>query len=65
MFSRGTKKVLVIIKYLTSDTDAEAWTKGKCCGREAMLELQNHYDGKSYGERRKQVAKDDLKRLFL
>ena len=29
-----------------------------------MLTLQNHYDGKSECKRRKQVAKDDLKRLF-
>ena len=29
-----------------------------------MLSLQNHYYGKSLGGRRKQVAKDDLKRLF-
>ena len=29
-----------------------------------MLVLQNHYDGKSAGERSKQVAKDDLKKLF-
>ena len=38
--------------------------KGKLCGQEAMLSLQNHYDEKPEGERRKQVAKDDLKRLF-
>ena len=29
-----------------------------------MLALQDHYDGKSWHERRKQVAKDDLKKLF-
>ena len=29
-----------------------------------MLALQNHYDGKSEGERRKYVAKDDLKMFF-
>ena len=29
-----------------------------------MLALQNHCYGKSEGECRKQVAKDDLKRLF-
>ena len=29
-----------------------------------MLELQNHYDGKLEGERRKHMAKDDLKGLF-
>ena len=38
--------------------------KVKRCGREAMLALQNHYDGKSEGERRKHVDKDELKRLF-
>ena len=31
MFPRGTKKVLVIIKELTVDIDAETWVKGKCC----------------------------------
>ena len=29
-----------------------------------MLALQNNYDGKSEGGCRKQVAKDDLNRLF-
>ena len=29
-----------------------------------MLALQNHYDGKSEGERRKQPTKDNLRRLF-
>ena len=29
-----------------------------------MLKSKNHYYGKSEGERRKQVAKDDLKRFF-
>ena len=29
-----------------------------------MLALQNHYDEKSEGNCRKQVSKDDLKRLF-
>ena len=28
------------------------------------MELQNHYDGKLESELRKQVAKEDLKRLF-
>ena len=37
---------------------------GKLCGREVMLEFQNHYDGKSEGEHRREVAKDDLKGLF-
>ena len=41
------KKVLEILKELTVDTDAETWMKGKHCGWEAMLALQNHYDGKS------------------
>ena len=38
---------------------------GKLCGREVMLEFQNHYDGKSEGEHRREVAKDNLKRLFF
>ena len=38
--------------------------KGKRCSLEAMLAFQNHYVGKSEGERGKQVVKDDLKRLF-
>ena len=29
-----------------------------------MMALQNNYDDKSEGERRKKVDKDDLKRLF-
>ena len=58
MSSCDTKKVLEILKELTVDTDSETWVKGKWCGREAMLELKNNYDGKFEGERRKQVAKD-------
>ena len=64
MFSHENKKVLAIIKQLTVDTYAETWMKGKGCGREAMMALKNHYYGKSQGERRKQMAKDDIKRLF-
>ena len=64
MFSRNTKKVLTILKDLTVDNYAETCMKWKRCGQEAMLILQNHSDGKSEGERSKQVAKDDLKRLF-
>ena len=65
MFYHDTKKVLSIIKELTVDTDAETWMKGKLCGRESILELQNYYDGKSEGKHMKQVAKDGLKRLFI
>ena len=64
MFSRDTKKVLAILKEIKLYTDTETWMKGKYFGREEILSLQNHYDIKSEGERRKQVAKDDLKRLF-
>ena len=46
MFSCDTKKALAILKELTVDTDAETWMKGKLCGRESMLALQNNYDGK-------------------
>ena len=38
--------------------------KGKCCDQEAMLAFQNNYDGKSEGKSRKQVDKENLKRLF-
>ena len=54
----------MVVKYLTVDTDSETWVKWKRCGREAMLALQNHYDAKSEGELRKQVAKDDLNMSF-
>ena len=64
MFSCDTKKVLAVLKELTVDTDCETWMKVKCCGWEAMLAWQNHYNVKSLVERRKQVAKEDLKRLF-
>ena len=61
---RDTKNVLVIIKELTVDTDTDTCMKGKYCGQETMLALQNHYDGKYEGERRKKLAKYNLKRLF-
>ena len=54
----------MIPKELTVDTDSETWMKVKYCGRESMLEFQNHYDGKSWGKHRKQVAKENLKMLF-
>ena len=38
--------------------------KGGICDGEARLVLHNHYDGKSEGDSRSQLAKDDLKRLF-
>ena len=64
MFSCDTKKVLDILKELTVDTDDETWMKVKSCFLEAMLKLQNIFDIKSEGERRRQVDKDDTKRLF-
>ena len=53
LFSRNTNKVLEILKELTVDTYAETLIKGKRFGQEAMLELQNNYDVKSEGKRRK------------
>ena len=53
-----------ILKELTVDTDAETCMKGKFCGQEAVLLLQNHYYGKSEGKRRKQVANHDIHMLF-
>ena len=64
IFYCDTNKFLAILKYLTVDTAAETWMKGKRCGREAMLALQHHYDVKSEGGRRKQVAKYNQKTLF-
>ena len=54
----------MVLKELTVGTDADTWMKKKQCGKESILELQNNYDGKSEVERKKQVAKGDLKRLF-
>ena len=53
----------MIFKEPTVDTDVDTWMKGKRFGQKEMLVLQNHCDIKSEGECRKQVAKDDLKRL--
>ena len=64
MFSPETKKVLAILKALTVDTDYETWMKGKRWGQEAMLALQNHYYGKSESERKTQVSKDNLNKIF-
>ena len=64
MFVRDSKRVLTILKELTIGTDAETWMKGKKCGRLAMKALQDHYDGPSEGERRKQIARSDLEKLF-
>ena len=57
----------MVVKYARN---GNPWGSGvqkdmeKRCGREEVLALQNHYDGKSEGKRRKQVAKDNLKMLF-
>ena len=64
MFTRDSKHVLSILKELTNGSQAETWMKGTRCGRAAMSALQTHYDGTSEGERRKAVAKADLKKLF-
>lgn len=64
MFIRDSKRVLSLLKELTAGTDAETWMRGARCGRDAMLSLQAHYDGESEGERRKQVARADLSKLF-
>ena len=64
MFKRNSKYVLRILKELCTDTNAETWIKGIRCGRVAIKALQTHYDGTAEGERRKEVAKNDLKSLF-
>ena len=64
MFTRDSRKFLDIIKELTLGTNAETWIKDLKCCRKAMQELQSHYDGKSEGPRRKQVARVDLKQIF-
>lgn len=64
MFTRDSKKVLALLKELTVGTPAETWMKGKKCGREDMMALQSHYDGKTEGERRKAVARADFDSLF-
>ena len=63
-FKRDSKHVLQILKELTNGTSAETWMKGKTCGRLAFLALQDHYDGKAEGERRKAVVRADLEKIF-
>ena len=64
IFTRDSRKVLDIFKELTLVTDSETWIKGLKPGRNAMQELQDHYDGKSEESRRKQVSRADLKNIF-
>ena len=64
MFTRDSRKVVYIIKELIIGTDSETWIKGIKCGRKAMQELQAHYEGKSEGSQRKQVARADLTKIF-
>ena len=49
MFSRDTKKVFAVFKELTVGADANTSMKGKSCAQEAMLALNNNYNGKSEG----------------
>ena len=64
LFNRDNRHVFQILKELTVGTEAETWTKKKKGGREVMLALQGHYNGKAEGERRKAVAKSDIEKLF-
>ena len=64
MFTRDSRKILDILKKLTLGTDAETWINGLKCSRKAMQELQSHYNNKSKGSRRKQVAREELKKIF-
>ena len=64
MFKRDSRHVYQILKELTNGTQAEDWMKEKSCGRIAMIALQNQYDGTAEGERRMDVAKASLTKLF-
>ena len=64
MFTRDSRKILDIIKNMNLGTDAETWIKDLKCSRKAMQELQAHYNKKSEGSRRKQVAREELKKIF-
>ena len=64
IFNRDSKHVYQILKELISGTQAEDWMKEKSCGRIAMIALQNQYDGTAEGERRMDVAKASLTKLF-
>lgn len=64
VFRNDSQRVLLIIKSLTTGTDAENWIKGISCGRMAMRALQDHYDGSAEAEKRKEAARADIKSLF-
>ena len=64
LFIRDSRKIIDIIKELTLGTDAKTCIKGLKCGRNAMQELQSHYDRTQKDTRKKQVAKADLKKIF-
>ena len=53
MFIRDSTKVLDILKEITLGTDADTWIKGLKYGRNAMQELQAHYDVTTEGSRSK------------
>lgn len=63
--SDSQQAVLMLLKSLTTGTDAENWMKGCSCGRLAMQALQAHYDGDAEAEKRKEAARSNLKVLFL
>jgi hypothetical protein len=64
VFRSDSQRVLVLLRSLTTGTDAENWMHGINCGRLAMEALQSHYDGDAEAEKRKQAAKSDLQTLF-
>lgn len=64
IYRNDSQRVLLIIRSLTTGTDAENWIKGISCGRMAMRALQEHYDGNAESEKRKEAARADIKTLF-
>ena len=65
IFDQDSKKVTRLIKELTIRTPEEAWTNQVNFGRVAILKFQEHYYGKSEGERQKNTGKGGAQEIAL
>jgi len=64
IFNIDSKRVLTLLKELCLDTEAETWFRNIKCGRQAMKDLQVHYDGPDKSRRRKEEARAKLKTVY-
>ena len=61
---RDSSKLFGVLKELTLGTYSKTCIKGLKCDGKVTQEIQDRYDETSEGSQSKQVARDDLKKIF-